>query len=87
MNSTVQKSLLYILMPLFWLVLLVIFLYSPYAEQFLSRYHKSITIFVWSDIVDSTVIKNFERETGIKVLDLMKDLRNNMKILCAIVVG
>ena len=67
MNSTVQKSLLYILMPLFWLVLLVIFLYSPYAEQFLSRYHKSITIFVWSDIVDSTVIKNFERETGIKV--------------------
>lgn len=67
MNSTVKKGLLYILMPVFWLTLLIIFLYGSYAEQWLNKYRKSITIFVWSDIVDTEVIKNFEQETGIKV--------------------
>ena len=54
-------------MPIFWLLLLVAFLYSPYVDRFFSRYRKSISIFTWSDVIDSETIRSFEKETGIKV--------------------
>jgi len=58
---------LYIVMPLFWLMLIIGFLYSPYTDRLISPYRRSISIFIWSDIIDSEIISDFEEETGIKV--------------------
>ena len=67
MNSPFAKIVVYILMPLFWLTLLGFFLYSSYADRFLSRHQRLITIFIWSDIINPQIIENFEKETGIKI--------------------
>lgn len=54
-------------MPLIWLIALVGFLYSPYVYRFFDTSRPSISVFVWSDIVDREIIDSFEKETGIKV--------------------
>jgi len=66
MNRVVRFGL-YFVMPLIWMVLILGFLYSPYTDLLLSRYRRSISIFVWSDIVDPDIISQFEAKTGIKV--------------------
>ncbi|MBI2743105.1 MAG: extracellular solute-binding protein [Chlamydiales bacterium] len=50
----------------FWLLLIGIALYSPKWEvvQFEPR---SINVFVWGDILNPSVVADFEKETGIKV--------------------
>ncbi len=50
---------------LFWCALIFGVLYWP-EEAFLSN-GRSINIFVWGDILEPTVIAEFERKTGIKV--------------------
>ena len=50
---------------LFWCSLIFGVLYWP-EETFLAN-GRSINIFVWGDILEPTVIAEFERETGIKV--------------------
>lgn len=49
-----------------WLVVIAVILYSPHVLNFFSS-EKSITIFTWPLIFDSSVLRDFEKETGIKV--------------------
>ena len=55
------------LIGIFWVVVLAAFLYIPYLGQLFHARSRSISIFVWSDMVDPRVIKEFEDETGIRV--------------------
>ena len=61
-----MKSVYRLLIILFWTGLFFGILYVPKWE-FLSRDDKSISIFTWGEILDPSVIKAFEKETGIKV--------------------
>lgn len=51
---------------LFWTALIFGILYWP-EEASLLPSNRSINIFVWGDILDPTIVAEFERETGIKV--------------------
>jgi spermidine/putrescine transport system substrate-binding protein len=62
-----KKWLFFFLVPMFWLIILILFLYSPYAKRFIQRHQDSITVYVWSDMIKPEVVKSFEAETGIKV--------------------
>jgi len=55
------------LIGVFWLSLLATFLYMPYAIRWFNRKQQSISIFIWSDIIDSQTIKEFEQQTGVRV--------------------
>src|SRR3569832_328639 len=50
---------------LFWIALIFGVLYWP-DETFLTN-NRSINVFVWGDILDPSVVADFEKETGIKV--------------------
>lgn len=53
-------------MVLFWVALLFCALYWPKWK--VMRYdEKTINVFVWGDILESSVIAEFEKETGIKI--------------------
>ena len=61
-----MKSLYRLLIVLFWIGLFFGILYFP-KWKFLSLDDKSISIFTWGEILEPSVIKAFEKETGIKV--------------------
>jgi len=56
-----------LLISAFWLSVLAGFLYVPYAVQWFNRKQQSISIFIWSDVIDSRTIKEFEQQTGVRV--------------------
>lgn len=51
---------------LIWLALISIFLYSPYVGQFFAK-SNSINLYTWADVFDLNHIREFEKESGIKV--------------------
>ncbi|HNA61829.1 MAG TPA: extracellular solute-binding protein [Rhabdochlamydiaceae bacterium] len=51
---------------LFWIALILGILYWP-ATSFFSREKRSINVFAWGDILEPSVVADFEKETGIKV--------------------
>lgn len=51
----------------FWLIVIAAFLYVPYVGHVLRAGQRSISIFVWSDLIDPQIIKDFEQQTGIRV--------------------
>ena len=61
------RALWIILIGFFWLGLVAAFLYAPYVTRLLHVGQRSISIFVWSDIIDSHIISEFEQQAGIKV--------------------
>lgn len=50
----------------FWMGILALFLYSPSVIRFLHQ-ERSLTIFTWPSILDPQYLRNFEKETGIKL--------------------
>lgn len=60
----VKKTFIRIGVVFFWIALIFGILYFPETNIFEK---KSINIFAWGDILDPSVIAEFERETGIKV--------------------
>jgi len=51
-----------------WILLIAIVFYFPsWKSQILPQYDKSLNIFAWGDILDLEVLKQFEKDTGIKV--------------------
>lgn len=68
MNKTqVTSYAWYMLIPLAWLTILAAFLYSPYISKWLTGKRNSLTIFLWADVIDPDIIRQFEEKTGIKV--------------------
>jgi spermidine/putrescine transport system substrate-binding protein len=63
----VSSLLIYTLFAIFWLILIGAFLYSPYVMNMLTRDQRSISVYVWSDMVSHEVIADFEHKTGIRV--------------------
>lgn len=51
----------------FWLVLVAGFVYSPYVARLIGQDRQSLSIFVWSDLIDPKTIHEFEQQTGIQV--------------------
>lgn len=51
---------------LFWVALLFCFLYWP-KWKIIPYEEKSINVFAWGDILEPSVVADFERETGIKI--------------------
>ena len=51
---------------IFWIALILGILYWP-TTSFFSREQRSINVFAWGDILEPTVVADFEKETGIKV--------------------
>jgi spermidine/putrescine transport system substrate-binding protein len=51
---------------LFWVTLILAILYWPEGKIFPSR-KRSINVFAWGDILEQSVIADFEKKTGIKV--------------------
>jgi spermidine/putrescine transport system substrate-binding protein len=62
-----SKFIARFLMVLFWLILIVAYIYLPLVYNFFRGSKKSINMYCWVDVVDKAVIKDFERDTGIKV--------------------
>lgn len=50
----------------FWLLILAAFLYMPYAKHFFPTQH-SLNIYTWADIFDIKQVREFEKQTGVKV--------------------
>ncbi len=65
MNLTFRQIAIRSLVVFFWVALIFGILYWPSALFF--REKKSINIFAWGDILDPTVVAEFEKTTGIKV--------------------
>lgn len=61
------KHIVRILFVLFWLVVIYLFLLTPYVEKFFFSDKKSLCIYTWADRLDPEVLKNFEKKTGIKI--------------------
>lgn len=61
-----KKLLIRCTIILFWIVLIFTALYWP-KWKFLSYESNAINVFAWGDILEPTVIADFEKETGIKV--------------------
>ena len=61
-----MKPLYLLLIILFWIGLFFGSLYFPKWE-FLSLDDKTLSIFTWGDVLEPSVIEEFEKETGIKV--------------------
>lgn len=57
----------YIAIPVLWLFVIGLFLYSSYVPRWFSARERSISIFFWADIIPQRFITQFEQETGIKV--------------------
>lgn len=55
-----------LLIIFFWIAVIFSFLFLPYVYQLVSD-RKSISLFMWPMILDTKVLNDFERETGIKV--------------------
>jgi spermidine/putrescine transport system substrate-binding protein len=51
---------------LFWIALIIGILYWP-ETHFLTREKKSINVFAWGDILEPSVVAEFEKTSGIKV--------------------
>ena len=51
---------------LFWIICIGIFLMLPLARTYFKQ-EKSLTIFTWPLMIDPIYLKNFEKETGIKL--------------------
>jgi spermidine/putrescine transport system substrate-binding protein len=49
-----------------WLLIIAAFLYSPYYTYFFVN-KKTINIYTWADMLDSSYTNDFEKQTGIKV--------------------
>lgn len=49
-----------------WVLLIAIILYFPHWKA-LPREEKSLNIFAWGDLMEPSVLAEFEKETGIKV--------------------
>ena len=64
MNMTTWQARVSII--LFWVLVIGFILYVP---AFLKRFdtRKSITIFTWPSVIDSKIVAQFEKETGIRV--------------------
>ena len=62
MNKFVKRLLLFF----FWVGLIFAALYLP-SWKTLSIEEKKLNVFAWGDILDPSVIANFERTTGIKI--------------------
>jgi len=67
MSVFLNRLLWVILFVVFWLVLITGFVYAPYVTRLIGQDQKSISIFVWSDLIDPKTIHEFEQRTGIKV--------------------
>ena len=67
MNKHVYQNLWISIIGIFWLSVIAAFLYIPYVAHVFRTQQRSISIFVWSDLVDPQVVKNFEQQTGIRV--------------------
>lgn len=50
----------------FWAAVIVIFLFLPTIGSYFKK-EKSLTIFSWPSLLDPVYLKNFEKETGIKL--------------------
>lgn len=53
-------------MILIWLCIIAAFLYSPYLSRFFTN-PNSISLYTWADVFDLNHIREFEKESGIKV--------------------
>jgi len=60
------KIILRLTIVSFWVLLIFFALYFP-AWKILPREEKSINIFTWGDMLEPSVLKEFEEQTGIKV--------------------
>ncbi|MGC2310662.1 MAG: spermidine/putrescine ABC transporter substrate-binding protein [Candidatus Babeliaceae bacterium] len=67
MKISIVSFSLYVLMICFWLSIIGGFLFFTHFEGFITP-KSVITVFAWGDIFDPLYIKEFERETGIKVV-------------------
>src|SRR5689334_8533045 len=61
----IKKMVIRCSVVLFWVALIFGILYWP-EETFFTN-NCSINVFVWGDILDPSVVADFEKETGIKV--------------------
>jgi len=62
----IKKTLLRLFIVFCWLLCICLALYWP-KISFLRYNNNTINVFAWSDILDPSVIAEFEKETGIKV--------------------
>lgn len=61
----IKKMFIRVSVIFFWIALIFGVLYWP-EETFLTN-NRSINVFVWGDILEPSVVADFEKETGIKV--------------------
>ncbi len=57
---------LYVAFVIFWIAAIFGFLYIPSLFRVFEN-KRSINVFMWSGVVDTKILSNFEKETGIKV--------------------
>ncbi len=55
-----------IAITVFWLIVITLYLMLPHVSRLL-QYERSINVITWTDMIDPEIIKQFEKETGIKV--------------------
>ena len=67
MIKIAPKFLVRFLMILFWLLVIIVYIYSPVIYDLIPRSSKSINLYCWVDMIDKDVVKEFERTTGIDV--------------------
>lgn len=67
MNSRVARLGWYVGIPVIWLFVIGLFLYSSYVPRWFNARERSISIFFWADIIPQKFITQFEEQTGIKV--------------------
>lgn len=67
MRIPLISSFLQILIFFFWIAIIAIFLMLPSLSTFFKKPQKSLTIFAPPLLLDPVYLKNFEKETGIKL--------------------
>ena len=62
----IKKIVIRVLFICFWIVILYLFLWSPYVSQFFIT-QKSLNIYTFPQLIDANYVQRFEKETGIKL--------------------
>ena len=61
------KHIVRIVILIFWATIIYSFLLLPYLEKFFVQENKYLCVYTWADRIDESVLKGFEKKTGIKV--------------------
>jgi spermidine/putrescine transport system substrate-binding protein len=64
--QTVTKYAVRLLFIFFWIMFLVGFILLSHVSQYFVQ-ERSLSVYMWADKIDESMIKKFEQETGIKV--------------------